>query len=105
MATLTVTVKQKTAKTGETSLEGSFQLPSSTTTKLSRKDGKTQFPNRASLNQAAKRVATALGWELAYEEPAKKAAKKSVKTATAPKAKAPKAKAAVAPATTTATAQ
>jgi hypothetical protein len=85
MATLTVTVKQKTTKAGETSYEGSFQLPGSSVTKLSRKDGTLSFPNRATLNQTARRVATTLGWELLYEEPVKKAAKKSVKSKTASK--------------------
>jgi hypothetical protein len=103
MATLTVTVKQKSSK-GVSSLEGSFQLPASTTTKLSRKDGKTNFTNRAALNVAAKKVATALGWELSYEEPAKKAAKKSVKSKTAKAAK-PKAKKAAPVATATTVAQ
>lgn len=81
MSTLKVTVKQRTSK-GETSLEGSFQLPGSTASKLSRKDGSTSFPNRATLNQTARRVAGLLGWELEYVEPAKKAAKKSVKSKT-----------------------
>lgn len=77
MSTLKVTVKQSTAK-GETSLEGTYQLPGSSVTKLAKKDGTTKFQNRATLNQTARRVATALGWELQYEEPLKKAAKKSV---------------------------
>lgn len=89
MATLTVTVKQRTNK-GETAFEGSFQLPGSSVTKLARKDGTTQFPNRATLNQTARRVASTLGWELQYNEPAKKAAKKSVKSKTTKKAKASK---------------
>jgi hypothetical protein len=81
MSTLKVTVKQKSAK-GATTLEGSYQLPGSTAAKLSRKDGSTQFPNRATLNQTARRVAGVLGWELEFVEPAKKAAKKSVKSKT-----------------------
>ena len=81
MSTLTVTVKERTSK-GKTSVEGSYQLPSSTTTKLQRKDGSTSFPKRAAMNQSARRLATALGWKLAYNEPTKKAAKKSVKSKT-----------------------
>ncbi len=83
MTKLTVTVKQRTAK-GETTssgVEGVYQLPSSTTAKLARKDGTTLFPNRGSLSQAAKRLATTLGWEAELVEPQKKAAKKSVKQA------------------------
>jgi hypothetical protein len=97
-ATLNITVKQRTTK-GQTSLEGSYQLPSSSPAKLSRKDGSTQFPNRSTLNQAANRLATTLGWEVQFNEPAKKAAKKSVKSKTATKAK-PKAKKTSAPAQT-----
>lgn len=79
MATLKVTVKEKTSK-GKTTLQGSYQLPGSSVTKLQRNDGTTQFETRATLNQTARRVATALGWELQYEEPAvKAAAKKSTK--------------------------
>jgi hypothetical protein len=91
MSTLTVTVKQRTSKSGDTTLEGSFQLPGSTVTKLSKKDGTTQFPNRATLNQTARRVATALGWSLEYDEPKKKAAKKSVKSKTGKTSKSKKA--------------
>lgn len=81
MSKLTVTVKQRTIKgeTTTTGVEGIYQLPSSTTAKLARKDGTTVFPNRGSLAQAAKRLATTLGWESELVEPQKKAAKKSVK--------------------------
>ena len=96
MSTLTVTVKQKTSK-DQTTLEGSYQLPGSTVAKLAKKDGTTQFQNRATLNQTAKKVATTLGWELKFAEPAKKAAKKSVKSKTAKAKKSTKAKAQQAP--------
>jgi hypothetical protein len=101
MTILKVTVKQSTSK-GQTNLEGSYQLPGSSLTKLVKKDGTTRFQNRANLNQTARKLATTLGWELQYQEPAKKAAKKSVKSKTAskPKAKAkskPKAKTASKP--------
>jgi hypothetical protein len=87
MSTLTVTVKQRSAK-GASTLEGSYQLPGSTSTKLAKKDGTTQFKDRASLNQTARRVAKALGWKLEFSEPLAKAAKKSVKSKTSkPKAK------------------
>ena len=83
MNKLTVTVRQRTVKgdTPSTGVEGTYQLPSSTTAKLARKDGVTLFPNRGSLAQAAKRLATTLGWEAELVEPQKKAAKKSVKKA------------------------
>lgn len=102
MATLTVTVKQKTSKSGDTSFEGTYQLPGSSPTKLARKDGTLSFPNRATLNQTARRVATTLGWELQYEEPVKKAAKKSVKSKTSKSAKASKPTATATESTTTA---
>lgn len=95
--TLTVTVKETTSK-GQTSWQGTYQLTGSSVTKLQLKDGSTQFQTRATLNQTARRVAAALGWELRYEEPAlKAAAKKSLKptaakaSSTAKKAKATKA--------------
>lgn len=82
MSTLEVTVKEKIVK-GLMNLEGYYQLPGSTVTKLARKDGSTSFVNRATLNQTANRVANAIGWKLEYNEPAKKvAAKKSVKAKT-----------------------
>lgn len=102
MATLKVTVKQSTSKTGETSVEGTYQLPGSSLTKLAKKDGTTRFPNRATLNQTARRVGTALGWTVEYVETAKKAAKKSVKSKTAkPKAKRTAKRATPAPTTPT----
>ncbi len=61
MATLTVTVKQKALPTG-VGYEGSFRLPSATAAKLARKDGKTVFPNRGSLSQAANRFVKLIGW-------------------------------------------
>lgn len=101
-STLQVTVKQKSSK-GQDWLEGSYQLPSSTVTKLARKDGSVQFPNSATLKSTARRLATALGREVEFVEPAKKAAKKSVKKA-ATKAKAKKSVPASTPATTDGTA-
>jgi hypothetical protein len=84
MSTLTVTVKQRTTKVGETTstgVEGTYQLPNSTTARIARKDGTTLFPNRGSLSQAAKRLAAVLGWESELVDPQKKVAKKSMKTA------------------------
>lgn len=97
---LTVTVKQRTS--GDKNwVEGSYQLPSSTSTKLARKDGSTQFPNSATLKATARRLATTLGAEVEFAEPAKKAAKKSVKKAAK---KTAKAKTQTAPASTDSTA-
>ncbi len=111
MSTLKVTIKEATSK-GVTSLQGSYQLPGSSVTKLQNKEGSTSFATRATLNQTARKVATTLGWELQYEEPAvKAAAKKSLKPTatkktTAKKLPAPvatKAKAPVAKTTTACT--
>lgn len=78
MSKLTITVKERTSQ-GNTGLEGVFQLPNSTSAKLTRKDGSTLFPNRGTLSQAAKRFASNLGMEAELVAPQKKAAKKSVK--------------------------
>lgn len=80
MSKLIVTVKQKTTN-GSTGVEGYYKLAGSTPARLQRKDGGTVFPNRGSLSQAAKRLATTIGYEAELAEPQKKAAKKSVKTA------------------------
>jgi hypothetical protein len=84
MSVLKVTVKQSTRQ-GESALEGTFQLPGTAKGKLAKKDGTTRFPNRATLNQTARKFAAAIGWELQFDEPAKKAAKKSVKSKTSKK--------------------
>ena len=88
MSKLTITVQQKSNKAQQW-IEGSYQLPSSTTARLVRKDGSPQFTNTSSLKATARNLAKNLGRELEYVEPAKKAAKKSVKKA-APKSKASK---------------
>jgi hypothetical protein len=75
MSKFTVTVKNR-----PTGVEGVYQLPNSTPSKLARKDGSTVFPNRGSLTQAAQRLATTIGWQYELAEVQKKAAKKSVKT-------------------------
>lgn len=74
MNKLTITVKQK-----GNDIEGSYQLPGSTAAKISNKDGKTTFPNRGSLTQAAKKLAKVFNWETEFVQPQKKAAKKSLK--------------------------
>jgi hypothetical protein len=86
---LSVTVKERSDKTGSKWVEGSYQLPSSTAAKLARKDGSTQFPNAGTLKQTARRLATTLGAEVEFVEPAKVAAKKSVKKTTKKAAPAP----------------
>lgn len=90
MRTLTVTVKQRTVKgeTTTTALEGVYQLPSSTTAKLARKDGTTLFPNRGALSQAAKRLAATLGWQAELVDPQQKKAAKTVKATKKPAVKA-----------------
>lgn len=72
---LTVTLKKK----GETGVEGTYRLPSSSAAKLQRKDGSSQFPNTSALKTTAHRLGKTLGLEVEFVEPARKAAKKSVK--------------------------
>lgn len=85
---LTVNVKQ--SKSG---YEGTVEVPGLKSTKLTRKDGSTTFPNSSAVKTVARSVGKRLGLEVAYTEPAKLAAKaKAAKPATAKKAAAPKAK-------------
>ena len=70
--TLMVTVKQSPK-----GIEGIYQLPNSTSSKLATKSGCTIFPNAGSLTQAAKRFASSIGWQAQLNEPQKKAAKKN----------------------------
>lgn len=77
MSKFTVTLKTRTGATN--GVEGVYQLPNSSPAKLARKDGTTVFPNRGSLVQAAKRLASSISWDYEIVETQKKAAKKSVK--------------------------
>lgn len=78
MSTLTVTISDRSTK-GQSGVEGSYQLPGSTKARLAQKDGKTLFPNRGSLSQAARRLAATLGWKAELVDPTKKIAKKATK--------------------------
>ena len=89
MSTLNVTVKQRETKTGPT-FEGWVDLPGLKSTKLARKDGETSFTTRSALTTVARGVASRYGLTVSYSDTTtksttatyKKAAKKSVKTAT-----------------------
>lgn len=80
---LTIEVKQRTSK-GETGWEGRIAVPGTNATKLAKKDGTTLFATRGSLNSVARSLGKRLGLDVDFAEPAKKAAKKSVKTKTQP---------------------
>ena len=84
--TLNVTVKPKTSK-GNSGWEGTVALPGLKPTKLARKDGNTLFPTTGALKTVARSVGKRFNLDVEYTEPAKKAAKKSVKTATSKKSK------------------
>jgi hypothetical protein len=72
---LTVNVKQN--KTG---YEGTVQLSGLKETKLTRKDGSTNFPSSSAVKTVARSVGTRLGLEVSYTEPvAKKLAAKPKK--------------------------
>lgn len=81
MTTFNVTVKQTSTK-GQSGFTGSVQIPGLQSTRLTRKDGSTLFPTTSALKTVARSVATRLGMSVEYAEPAKKAAKKSVKSKT-----------------------
>lgn len=60
--------------------EGSYQLPGSTTARLTRKDGTTTFGNRTALNLSARKFAKNVGMQIDFiDTTVKKAAKKSIK--------------------------
>jgi hypothetical protein len=70
-----LTVKVKAKGNG---WEGSVSVPGLQTTKLIRKDGQSVFGTRSALNTVARALATRLASEVVYDEPVKKAAKKSL---------------------------
>lgn len=70
-----LTVKVKSKGNG---WEGSVSVPGLQSTKLVRKDGQSVFGTRSALNTVARALATRLQSELVYDEPVKKAAKKSI---------------------------
>jgi len=76
MGSLTVTVKQKASK-GKKFFEGSYHMPWSTTTKLAKADGCTQFASRSSLEQTAEKLAKNFGWTLNLNQPTPEVAKKT----------------------------
>ena len=76
MKTLTVTVKQTTAK-GTTGFTGTVSIPGLKPTRLARKDGETLFPTTSALKTVARGVGKRLNLGVEYDEPVKKAAKKS----------------------------
>ena len=80
--TLNVTVRQRTSKGKTTGWEGTVALPGLKQTKLARKDGTTLFDTTGALKTVARGVGRRFGFAVEYTEPAKKAAKKSVKSAT-----------------------
>lgn len=81
MSTVTVKVKQ-TTKQDTTGFEGTVQLQGTRPTKLVRKDGTTLFPTTSALKSSARAFAKRINATVEYDEPAKKAAKTSVKSKT-----------------------
>jgi hypothetical protein len=80
---LTVKVTER-EKDGSQWFEATVSIEGLRPTKLARKsDGSTKFTTRSSVTSAAKRLATTLGFQgVETETPAKKAAKKRVRTTT-----------------------
>jgi hypothetical protein len=83
MSTFTVKVNQRTTPQGTSGFEGTVELQGAKPTKLTRKDGTTLFPTTSALKASARAFGTRFGAEVQYDEPVKKAAKKSVKAQTA----------------------
>lgn len=81
MSTVTVKVKERTTTQG-TRFEGTVEIQGAKPTKLTRKDGTTLFPTTSALKASARAFGTRIGAEVQYDEPVKKAAKKSVKSQT-----------------------
>ncbi len=79
MSTVTVKVRPKKNTSG---FEGTVKLCGARPTKLQRKDGSTLFPTKSALKSPARAFGKRYGATVEYDEPAKKAAKKSVKTKT-----------------------
>jgi hypothetical protein len=83
MTTLKVTVKERSSKGRRTGFEGSVCVPGlGKSTKLARKDGTTLFDTTGALKTTARAVGKRFGLSVEYTEPAKKAAKKSIKSKT-----------------------
>lgn len=82
MSTVTVKVKQRTTKEGTSGFEGTVDIQGAKPTKLVRKDGTTLFPTSSALKSSARAFGNRFGVEVQYDEPVKKAAKKSVKSQT-----------------------
>lgn len=79
-STVTVTIKEATRK-GEKGFTGTVAVPGLKPTQVARaKDGATLFPTTSSLKSATRSFAKRFGVDVEYVEPAKKAAKKSVKS-------------------------
>jgi len=83
MTTLNVTVKES-ARNGQKGFTGTVTVPGLKATQVARtKDGESFFQTVGALKSVANSFAKRLGVEVTYSEPAKKAAKKSVKSRTA----------------------
>lgn len=78
MTTLTVTVKNKRSN-GVEGFEGIITLPGLKTTKLARQDGETFFTSRSALTTVARGLAKRLNLTVDYDQPIRKAAKRSLK--------------------------
>lgn len=76
MANLTVSVRTTKNQTWE----GVVNIQGLSSAKLARRDGATSFATRAALNTVARQLAQRLQLELVYDEPVKRAAKKSLRT-------------------------
>ena len=82
--TLNVTIKERT-KGEDTWFEGVVALPGAQPTKLVRKsDGSYKFGTPSAVRSSARNFAKQFGFTAEVEAPAKKAAKKKTKAATAP---------------------
>jgi len=79
--TLRVVATQRTRKDA-TGWEGKVDFPGLNGAKVARKDGTTLFGTVGALTSAAKSLAKRVGSDLDLQQPATKAAKKSVKKAT-----------------------
>ena len=79
---LTVNVKE-TKQKGQSGFEGTTSVPGLSQAKVARvKDGATLFPSASALRSAANALGKRLGATVEFNEPVKKAAKKSVKAKT-----------------------
>jgi len=91
MSNLQVKVKARKSKEGQEYYEGVVAIPGVKPTKLVRKvDGSTKFSTRSAVNQAAKNLGKNLALDVVFattekkeKAPARKAAKKSIRSKTA----------------------